>query len=159
MYDALIPGCCSPTFYFKKIVFYLSLKHLQEADEVQRLKITVLFQFKCAGNLSEHKVVFFLSSTKHCTVTLFTYSLYYSALFIFSLSVACVVRSMQCSLSLLHGEGPFLSPCASETNLASSDRYMAAISYVFGWFWGKEGAFVMKLVIEEDWESGCQSAL
>lgn len=30
---------------------------------------------------------------------------------------------------------------------------------VSGWFWGKEGAFVTKSVIEDYWELGCQSAL
>lgn len=98
----LIPGYCSiktsNSRQTKKKITKSLLKLSEEAEETQD------FNFgstqTCTQHLREHKVViaYFLSFIKHCTVTLFTYSVYYSTLFLFS--VARVVRPMQCSLCL-----------------------------------------------------------
>lgn len=90
----------------------------------------------------DFKVVFALSSIKHCTVTLFTYSVYYSALFSFLSSLCGVINAV---LSLPCGEGPFLSPCASVSNLLSSGWYMAGFNCDWVIFGKRRGLFVMNM--------------
>ncbi len=78
-----------------------------------------LDELKCADNLHERKVVFVFCLLKSIVQSRYLHIQYITAHSFYS--VACVVRSLQCSLSLLQGEGPFLSPCASVIYILSSD--------------------------------------
>lgn len=72
---------------------------------------------------------------RYCLFSVFYKALYSHVIYIFSilqrtlflLSVACVVRLMQCSLPPSR-RGPLRFLCASLTNLSSSDWYMADIN-------------------------------
>lgn len=98
---------------------------------------------KCASR-GGFKVVFALSSIKHCTVTLFTYSVYYSALFSFLSSLCGAINAV---LPLPCGEGPFLSPCASVSNLLSSGWYMAGFNCDWVIFGKRRDLFVMNMSV------------
>lgn len=67
-----------------------------------------LDEVQCAENLVEHKIVLIFCLLKSIVqYVIYTFSILQRTLF--TLSSLCVLRLMQCSLSLLHGEGPFLS--------------------------------------------------
>lgn len=86
-----------------------------------------LDQLKHAENLSEHKVVFLFSVSYKALYShiIYIFSILQRTLFTFS--SLCGAFNAVLTLSPLHGEGPFLSPCASDTNLSSSNRFMAGI--------------------------------
>lgn len=103
---------------------------------------------------------------RYCLFSVFYKALYSHVIYIFSilqrtlflLSVACVVRLMQCSLPPSR-RGPLPVFSVLLWLIYHPQIGIWQILTVSGCFWGKEGAFVMKLVIEDYWESGCQSVL